>query len=505
MKIANIINFVRAVEPRVENDDYLPVTLAEELKLCNKYNFKSTVLLQYDALINEEYIDIIKQYGENAEIGLWLEIVKPLVEDCGMEWRGRYSWDWRNDVGFLIGYKPEERIKLIDMAFEIFKSTFGFYPKSVGSWHIDAFSLNYMKEKYSVVASCNCKDQYGTDGYTIWGGYYNGAYYPSKTNMLCPANKKENQINVPVFRMLGSDPIHQYDLGLGELNKGQSVMSLEPVYGNSGADKDWVKWFLKEMFNDKCLAMSYAQFGQENSFGWHSIEKGLKMQFELLDEMVRNGETELLTLAETGERFIEKFESTPATSLCIDSDCLPTDYKTLWYMSKFYRVNLLYDNGKIKIRDIHIFDNDFKEKYLEKSTKNNECFFSNVPLIDGFRFSSKEKTAGGYFYVKDEEIVFDGEYVSKANNNTALLNIGEDFSAVMSENSLEIKIKTPSWRLCFKYNKYEKTEYIILNEKELEINFMGHNSFARLDKGVFVKENEEFSVIPEDGIIKFKF
>lgn len=49
--IANIINFVRAVEPREKDNSYLPETTRKELELCRRYSFRSTVLLQYDALI----------------------------------------------------------------------------------------------------------------------------------------------------------------------------------------------------------------------------------------------------------------------------------------------------------------------------------------------------------------------------------------------------------------------------------------------------------------------
>ena len=43
-----------------------------------------------------------------------------------------------------------------------------------------------------------------------------------------PAQTKEGQIPVPVFRMLGSDPIYQYDTSLGE--SAQGVITLEPVW-----------------------------------------------------------------------------------------------------------------------------------------------------------------------------------------------------------------------------------------------------------------------------------
>lgn len=86
------------------------------------------------------------------------------------------------------------------------------------------------------MASCNCKDQYGTDGYTLWGGYWNQAYYPSRLNGYMPAQTQEGQIPVPVFRMLGSDPIYQYDTGLGHSIQG--VITLEPVYGDAGGSEN---------------------------------------------------------------------------------------------------------------------------------------------------------------------------------------------------------------------------------------------------------------------------
>ena len=75
---------------------------------------------------------------DSFEIGAWWEIPQPLVEKAGMKWRGRYPWDWHADVGFSTGYTPEEREKLTDVYMSDFKKIFGYYPKSVGSWFIDA-------------------------------------------------------------------------------------------------------------------------------------------------------------------------------------------------------------------------------------------------------------------------------------------------------------------------------------------------------------------------------
>ena len=106
------------------------------------------------------------------------------VEKAGLKWRGRFDWDWAANVGFSPGYTPEERRKLVDVYMADFRAIFGYYPRTVGSWFIDEVTLAYMAGHYGIVASCNCKDQVGTDGYTLWGGYWNQAYYPSSGKLV---------------------------------------------------------------------------------------------------------------------------------------------------------------------------------------------------------------------------------------------------------------------------------------------------------------------------------
>jgi hypothetical protein len=54
---------------------------------------------------------------------------------------------------------------------------------------------------------------------------------------------------VPVFRMLGSDPIYQY----GRVN---GMFTLEPVYSDAGGSAAWVGWFMKNLIQQPCLAFA---------------------------------------------------------------------------------------------------------------------------------------------------------------------------------------------------------------------------------------------------------
>jgi len=282
-RIVNIINFIRLLEPRDAEvtETVLYATVVKQVEIMEKYKLRGTFLLQYDALMDPRYQKLLKSLpAQSFEIGAWWEIPQPLVENAGMNWRGRYPWDWHADVGFSTGYTPQEREKLVDVYMNDFKKIYGAYPKSVGSWFIDAHTLNYMYQKYGIIASCNCKDQIGTDGYTLWGGYWNQAYYPSLKNAYMPAQHEENQIPVPIFRMLGSDPIRQFDAGLGS-NK-QGVISLEPVYKGGGGDDAWVNWYFRQFVGGEPMAFAYVQTGQENSFTWDVMAKGFEIQMPLI-------------------------------------------------------------------------------------------------------------------------------------------------------------------------------------------------------------------------------
>jgi hypothetical protein len=390
-RIVNIINFIRGVEPRAEMDLLDPVV--QQIRLVHQYGLPATFLIQYDALIQQRFVDLLKrELDDRDEIGAWLETVQPQVEAAGMTWRGRFPWDWHSDVGFTVGYAPDERERLIDVYMDRFQQTFGRLPRSVGCWLLDAPTLNHLEKKYKIVAACICKDQIGTDGYTLWGGYWNQAYYPSRTNAYMPAQTRDNQISIPVFRMLGSDPIYQYDHGLGE--DAQGVVSLEPVYPHGGGDPDWVRWFFDVNFAGPCLAFGYAQVGQENSFGWPAMAKGLTEQVRLLAEGSRAGRIRVETLRQSGQWFRRTYPETPATAVTALKDWKHEGRRSIWYESRFYRVNLLQESATWRIRDIHLFNERYGERYLNRRVTTPACVYDTLPVVDGFNWSSREHMAG---------------------------------------------------------------------------------------------------------------
>ena len=454
-KIVNIVNFIRLLEPRDSaiTEDVLFQTVVKQVEIMQKYKLGGTFLLQYDALLDSRYQNLLKNLPDSSfEIGGWWEIPQPLVENAGLKWRGRYPWDWHADVGFSTGYTPVEREKLVDVYMNDFKKIFGYYPKSVGSWFIDAHTLNYMYQKYGIIASCNCKDQLGTDGYTMWGGYWNQAYYPSQKNAYMPAQNEENQIPVPIFRMLGSDPVRQYDNGIGF--KHQGVITLEPVYPKAGGDSTWVNWYLKEFVGGECMEYAYTQAGQENSFIWSSVEKGFEIQMPLIAQLRDQSKVKVETLAQSGKWFKEHYKVTPATSVTVNEDLEGSDLKTVWFNSRFYRTNILWEKGTLRFRDIHLFDENLPSRYLTEKVTSNECSFFTLPFVDGHQWSSSNETAGLRLKVQlnGNEVLLEGE-------NPVITN--------PSQGKLHI-----SWPL----KSVEGTFVIDFDEKQIQMKLEGNDS-----------------------------
>ena len=514
-RIINIINFIRQTDYRVENaDSLLYETVCEQVKLVNKYDLPATFLLQYDALINPLYQDLLKsKLNDHSEIGAWWELTQPQIEAAGSKWRGEHSWVSHANIAFSTGYTKEERERLVDVYMAKFKEIFGTYPKSVGSWFIDAHTLGYMYDKYKIVASCNCKDQVGTDGYTLWGGYWNQAYYPSRVNAYMPAQTEEGQIPVPIFRMLGSDPIYQYDDGLGQERQG--VISLEPVYEKAGMDRRWVDYFLESIVDQPCLAFNYAQAGQENSFTWSNMSKGLEMQIPILDSLRKENKIRVETLGESGAWFKECFKVTPATAVTTLTDVRGEGNKTVWFNSRYYRANLLWEKGTFRFRDIHLFDESYKSAYLEKPGDGNQFLFYTLPVVDGFMWSEGLDRAGLRIVRLDkdgdkEELALDHPVVTEIGKDTLVVSAedskGHAFKITFYETRFEVAALSKeadfSWALELKAAAGKELPFTVIEDKAVNASFDGFNYVITCEKGHIRKPESGsdyvFRIFPSD-------
>ncbi len=471
MNIVSIMNFVRGCEPRDPSKDLIrPVR--EQIALAKRYDLKNTFLLQYDAIIKPEFSQLfIENADDNTELGIWIEIVRPLVEKVGIEWRGRpgYDWDWYVNPGLLMAYTRSEKEALIDEIMSKFSEVFGFLPKSVGSWLLDAYSVEYMQKKYGIQAFGICREQLAVDAYTLWGGPYNQPYYPSRTNILCPSQSAQTRIDAPVFRLLGIDPIRGYNeerYSAGDIYTG-GCGTIEPVW-SLGQSKVAMEWFFKTYFENENMGIAYAQVGQENSFGWESMAEGLELQYAMVKEYADAGKFSVVKMCEAGEMFKAAFSDTPAAAIVADSDPVSNErYRTVWFTNKNYRANLLLDNGAMYFRDMQKFDDKYSERYTDEPCLTWDAVYDALPLVNERVWSEKN--------MHDAGIDFNGEYsVSGVTRDGGTLTVavkdksGKDAKIVFGERTVELIALDGKWTfgsfkdvsLCgstlkFKHNGFE--------------------------------------------------
>jgi hypothetical protein len=518
-RIVNIVNFIRLLEPRYAEvtQDVLYQTVVSQINLMNKYNLGGTFLLQYDALLDARYQKLLKSLpGSSFEVGAWWEIPQPLVEKAGLKWRGRYPWDWHANVGFSVGYTPREREKLVDVYMKDFKKIFGYYPKSVGSWYIDAYTLNYMYEKYGIVASCNCRDQIGTDGYTLWGGYWNQAYYPSKKDAYMPAQTEAGQIPVPIFRMLGSDHVPQYNAKLKK--KRQGNVTLEPAYLYSGGDSTWVNWYFKEFAEGECMDFNYVQVGQENSFTWAEMGPGLKIQLPLVARLRNEKKVKVETLGQSGRWFRQHFKNTPVTSVTVKEDLPGSDCKTVWFDSRFFRTNLFWEHGTLRITDIHLFDENIQSEYQTKAEPSSKFFLYTLPFIDGYTVSP-DKVAGLQLkaIVAGKEIAVEGGTPVVNDKQPGRLIITWPLKTIkgnliieMDEQKLQAKLESSvptRWFFELAKADNEISQYKTISAKKIDCRFNQAEYPVKMLKGTIAQpgKNVVFRILPENNTLVLDF
>jgi hypothetical protein len=405
IRCINIINFIRAIEPRFKTDLLLPVQKQMEIILPLK--LPATWLLQYDSLVSGPFVKYLKDHmADNHEVGFWFEMNEMHCKDAKVEWRGRpgYEWDHLPPVAFTIGYNHEERKKLADSAMHKFKEVFGHYPRSIASWNLDSFTINHIAEHYGADAFAVCRDQIATDGFTIWGAPIAG-YYPSKLNCWSPALDKKNQIDIPILRMLGQDPVYYYDRGY-KLPGGKRIGepdTMEPVW-TSGRHEHFVKSFFDMIVDAPTQQFAYAQLGQENSFPWNEQEAGYAPQMKALALLRDQQKVTVETMGETGRRFKKAFPMTPTQAqvqLVDPFENTDPSEGSVWYQSQYYRANLHFKGDLPFFRDLTVYSDRNPQPFLDKATRLNDVEQKMPPVLDGYHWlNSSVKDfpgAGGFF------------------------------------------------------------------------------------------------------------
>ncbi len=180
--------------------------------IAHKNGLKTTIQMTYASLFNDEAVALAKadheQYGD--EIALTL-----LGLPC-KEFREKYKTKdfciWMFDM--------DMKKSVVDDVFGKFYQCFGFYPKSTGSYYMDADLINYIKEQYPsvVCAVATCWEEgpkaYHTcnnSWYTLMDGGPWAPWIPSKANTHAPAANESEDSGIVAIPHLSRDLMACYD------------------------------------------------------------------------------------------------------------------------------------------------------------------------------------------------------------------------------------------------------------------------------------------------------
>lgn len=179
---------------------------------AHKNGLKTTIHITYASLFNDLIVNIAKEHHEKYgdEIALSL-----LGLPC-KEFKDKYHTD-----DFCIWmFSKEDKERIVDDVFSLFYEKFGFYPKSTGSYFLDAYTINYIKKKYPSVtcAVATCWEE-GSKAYhtcnNSWYTFMDGGpwnpWIPSKINSHCPACDENDDSGIVAIPHLSRDLLACFD------------------------------------------------------------------------------------------------------------------------------------------------------------------------------------------------------------------------------------------------------------------------------------------------------
>lgn len=374
----SVVNPIRGNDFWTDKDQSVVTSIQGQIDILKKYSLPASWLIRYDALNDRSIINLLNSYSSN-EKGLFLEITPSWAKDSGVNYHSSSSWHAAGSA-FLTGYERPEREKLIDTAFGKFKETFGYYPKSVGAWWIDGYSLEYMQKKYAISASLIVADQYTTDNYQIWGQYWSTPYYPSKKDALNPAQSNEDKLSVVMMQWAARDPVNGYGNGVEEST--YSVQANDYTdYHNLGTT-----YFSKllDIYTTQPLnSFNHLVVGLENSYSWNKYKAEYENQIKVLDEKSRQGRFKVTTMEEFAGWYKTNFPDFSPPQVIVANDPQGSSKKSVWFMNPYYRVGWFYNQDGSVIRDIRQYVGGEEEICYQKACgKLNFATFATRVLDD---------------------------------------------------------------------------------------------------------------------------
>ncbi len=342
------------------------LSLATQYQEIKKRDLSATWLLTYDAISNDSVLRTVSLMDDKQEIGIFLEVTENFTSDSGVSYNKTDGWHRATSL-FLSGYSKDDRRKLIDRVFKEFNKKFGYYPKSVGAWWTDSFSLSYMKDKYGITSVLGISDQYDLDGYQVWGSPWSIPFYPSKLHGGIPAGNTSNKLDIVTFRWAGRDPLNGY---LSPSEKEASLYSIQD-YHTIGQTNEYLSKLI-ELYSIKKDYNEFAELtiGLEADYSPQTYLTQFSKRLDIIKEFQERG-VSIISMKDFSDWYRKEFPEVSPQHVVETDDLLGQRKRVVWIQGSSYRIGLYYnfETKKINIMDLRAYQENFQEPFFSSPNK----------------------------------------------------------------------------------------------------------------------------------------
>ncbi len=336
------------------HDESLDIFIFQQ-ETAHANGLKTTIQITYASLFNDIIVDMAKHdhevYGDEIALSLLGLPCKQFKE----KYKTKDFCIWM--------FSEEDKMAIIDDCFSLFYEKFGFYPQSTGSYYLDAFCINYIKEKYPsvtcAVATCweegpkayhTCNNSW----YTFMDGGPWAPWIPSKHNTHCPAMSKDDDSGIVAIPHLSRDLIACFD-GNGS-NFGTHPQNV--LRGLVYKDNELPYFFnlvdqyrhLGKYNNGLAYNMVFVGPGWLNKAGrWEAPYELLKKSYEdgmaYYGKLKKEGKCDDMTMAEFAD-YYRSVKSYDEPEVALWKDILYGSQKQyFWYCDPYMRACLDFNQG----------------------------------------------------------------------------------------------------------------------------------------------------------------
>lgn len=375
--------------------------------LIRDNNLAATWLFRYDALQDNQITSTAKLLPNNQQNGIFLEITPSLATAAQVEYPDGDGWSSANRV-FISGYSLDDRKKIINTVISSFLKLYGHFPRTVGAWHIDAWSANYLSQHYGINSIIIVADQFATDRYQLWGGWWGVPYYPSKNSILTPAQSLNYKLPVTVAHWASRDPALGYG---GSVH--QSIYSVQANdYMLLNLDTNYFEQLLQSYTQNPDNQFGYLLIGIENDYDVNQYGQEVANQLALIKKYQDQAKIQSSTIEQFSHWYQQKFPQLSPNHTIASSH---NETTTTWEMTPQYRLTWTQGtnseshsresainphkpksqttkNLTYKVLDYRAYNQKYPEPYLETQNQ-----FPNLHLvvpsqIDTIIFPEQAKT-----------------------------------------------------------------------------------------------------------------